>query len=291
MPPANMKSTFFFNQNDQGFSESWYSGITPFSSALDQLCITYINYRLALTSQPCVALGYRNSLLPNSGSKGSYVKGIGSLGIAGAGGHGPGPGADPAYSAMLVKCYSANYGRTKSWYFRGFSDDWDMNGGKWTPGPGFQQALTQIQSFLSTNSWGWQGQSYPVETMPLVTVTQAASGQIVFTFAGDFPSAPAVGTHFRIRVSGVLGASTANGLFTVVKMAVGVYNTIDKISIFTAQNPSGQATLQKAVLIPVGPTIGSAAAPFQVLRLVSRKPGAIFFSSRGKRKSLLVRSR
>jgi hypothetical protein len=288
MATAYMKHTFFFTMNRQGWSESWYSGDTAFSTIIDSACNNYIFNRQDLLTSPAVILGYRNSLFNNPTNRGSYVRPVAGAGIGGAPGHGPGAQSDPSYSAALVNCYANNFSRTKKWYMRGFNDDWDLAGGQWTPGPGFNGPMQALQTMLSTNAWGWQGQSYPLSPLSVVSVAQLATGQLQWTLNGGFPGAPPNGVNFRMRVSGILGATQANGVFTVYPVGVGVYNSIDKIAISVPLVPSGKATQIVLQLIPVASVNN---APFEVLRLVSRKPGRVFFSSAGKRRSLLVRSR
>lgn len=183
------------------------------------------------------------------------------------------------FTALLVRRRGQTGNNRSQVYLRGIPDDLEQNGGKFTPAevPDWTKYLDAFTASMRANAeaWGFLGRHPTNSGKALVqTITQNANGQPVVTFKTNLFTDPAeIGKKVRLSLSGVQGAASVNGTRVVVPTSQTVAEFIDRIPMFPYTG-GGTGRVSRPGLVVIHNQTP--------LRIVSRKPGAPLFRSRGR---------
>ncbi len=233
---------------------------------------TFINY-LRVTNFPDFP-----QLISRGGISQAYPHSA-ALGVQG--------GTDNPKSAVLVKFRNASGSRKSQKYFRGYADDYVVNGGVITPGSSAIALQTQARilsfgNYLAANGFGWLGVGLnqqskitalatPNTGLNVVTVSPIASPP------APAPWAPAEGSTVPVRLSGMIGSGTLRRTLNYVVSGAGLTLTSAKPFAALPYVSGGRAVYAPPAFYPyaTGKTV-----PF---RCVERKTGRVAFQSAGRR--------
>jgi enamine deaminase RidA (YjgF/YER057c/UK114 family) len=276
--PLN-KYTFFFTQNNQGWSESWYnltSGSVPNPNQNAAFINQYAVYRRVFLTNTAILTYARYSLIgpySTQGQKNSYVTEIGNVGNDRSG--------DNTFAAVLYRIYDPTLQHVKNWYCRGVNDALFTNGGQFVSVNGFTKNVNDFFAAMSQFQMGWLGTlggvQYPVATC----VQNAANSWVNLTFnvnpaTGFFPFTPyPVGYRLQVRLTGLRGCPNLNGQITLIVQSPSSARTEDVIAIFPYQVGSGYLMTAPKTVYQVSTA--------DAYRGVERRPGRPSYQSRGRR--------
>jgi hypothetical protein len=298
------KVSFFYNIGPlQGVSESWFS---PAASAvhvtLNQLAqfitarmgisgtSTFLSYvRIStptppLTNRRLVQIFYPADIVNAPGAGGVPIQGQYAYPV-----HADEGSNDP-YSALLTRRVNGtNYSLG---YLRGLPDALDVGGGQIIPAlpANWVIGFNTYMNLVKNLGWGW-AQSIPtVNTFcSLVTAAAQADGTAILTFspspktgqslfAASAPfNAPDLLSRVQLRLSGQVLPYGFNGVYTVQVLSLNSCRTIRPLNVATFVAGTGIGTIYFKGLLPV--------LSWQIEKYVSRRSGAPFGRSRGRRKN------
>jgi hypothetical protein len=290
------KITFFYNIGPlQGVSESWYSnGTTSASVTLNQIG-GYLNTRMGISGTSTFFTYCRISTLtppatnrrlvqiyyPADLQAGQRVQILtqGDYSIPNAD-----PGSNDPWSAMLTRRINGN--QFSLGYVRGTPDGIDTSGGQFVvPTPAtYTTAFTLWANYVIGQNWGWLA-SLPTSDSPasLASATANADGTATLTFTpkaggslGLFGSLP-VNTRVQLRISQQLLPAGINGVYTVVVVSPTVCKSLRPLNVATFVAGNGVGTIYAKTLVPT--------TSMRIEKMVSRRSGARFGRSRGRRKN------
>lgn len=250
---ALVKTTFFFTQRNQGWSETYYragsltdtvqkaydlgnalialrginTGISGFRIAQVNVPTTYPRPRVAQLFAP----------LPTWATGSAVINGD--------------KDSDAADTCLLMRCYDTTGNAAAKFIFmRGVSDNFIIAGGIPIPGgmSAFGGSWITLQQKLGSDGWGWVGNAAASTVMQISALAYTApnSGYVAFTFTGNlFPNSIPLGQNITvpIRVSRVVTPGNINGQIpVVVNAALNACVTKKRIAILPWDGNSGQAS-------------------------------------------------
>ena len=268
---ALIKVTFFFEVNQRGWSESWYT-------ALD-------TGNLAEAFRRADALGQERQLILGKDARMTFIRtsyvGIKNdaflaMATQNADRTKNRDTADPDI-AILQRSHDPLSQKHKNTFLRGFWDSIEVDGGKFI-GRGsaeFAAAHNAYAIALSRSSWGWLGVTQKVSG-GLAAVTVNADKTLNFRSDAQIFGPEMFGTRQVVRIGFATGSKTLNQSHVVRVVDATNCTTIYPLAIF-GYGGGGRITRNTYDFIQVGNT--------DVLRISPRKSGAPFFEPVGRRRA------
>ena len=292
-----VKITFFYNVgNLQGVSESWFSAQSLANQVTMAQIGAFLTARMGIsgnntlftycriatltppaTNRRLVNIFYPADLINLPNGHGIPVQGTYNWAQNDQGSNDP-------WSAMLVRRTNAN--KFSLGYVRGIPDNLDVDGGGIiNPVPtSYQQAFAQYVNAVVSLGWGWMN-NQPAANSPasLTGATQNADGTALLTFTPIAPATNGIfqtvapGTRVQLRISGQILPLGFNGSYTFVVLTNNTCRSLRPLNVGTFVAGNGVGTIYTQTLVPV--------LSMKIEKMVSRRSGAPFGRSRGRRRN------
>ena len=293
----SVKITFFYQIGQlQGVSESFFSALSLANQVTLNQIGTYLTARMAIsgtttqfsycrvstltppaTNRRLVQIYYPADIINLVQGHGVPINGQYQAVIGDEGSNDP-------WSAMLIRRQNGN--RFGLFYFRGNPDVIDQVGGSIVfPLPAaFQAGFANYANTVVNLNWGWVSNA-PAANSPasLTAATTNADGTATLTFAPIAPAtnglfqAVAIGTRVQLRISGQLLPLGFNGSYTVVVTGNNTCRSLRPLNVATFVAGNGTGTIYTPTVVPT--------LQMRIEKMVSRRAGAPFGRSRGRRKN------
>lgn len=307
------KCTFFYKQNDHGWSESYYT-LKTIQDAYNA-CVPLGNALIAFRGNNTGITGLRISLVPCPTNQGPANRStqlfpplptwaVGSVPIA-AGITG-GAESDSFSASVLMRCIpqTPTIG-TKSIFMGGFPDIYDRGGGQIAGSLQYFFGVVPVrnlQQALAQGGFGWLGQTTnPASTVSSIKQIDVSLGKvpIITTNTNIWGTTTGIlgvyGVTAPVRISGIGQPGNLNGIWPVSVSSVGVM-TLRKPVAILAWNGTGQVQFQAKNFIPFANAwVGSTnPTPTEILgnlyaeKVAKRKRGKPFGQQPGRRRTIPV---
>lgn len=314
MPPATAaKCTFFYQQQNHGWSETYYT-LKTISDAYNA-CVPLGNALINMRGNNTAITGLRISLVACPTNQGPANRATqlfppqptwGAGTFAGATGFGGDPGSDSFSASVLMRCIPATPSiGTKSIFMGGFPDIYDRGGGvvAGTLVQFFGTVIVKnLQQALAQGNFGWLGQT----TNPASQT--AAIKEIIFNinhinfitpegniFAGSTGIIGVSGVTVPVRISGITQPGNLNGIWPVTVDSNGKCRMKKPVATL-AWSGNGQISFQPKNFIPfinawvgtTNPTPTEREGNIYAEKIAKRKRGRPFGLQAGRRSVIPV---
>jgi len=261
-----IKTTFIFEQGDQGWSESYYSVKTspdPTQHIADATAVG--GARIALSGAETRLTYYRISNVDVPRTVFLYYITPVVFGIQTR-------TSDSANVTLPLSFKDATRSKSKISFIRGIWDDVVGDGGAFKPTPGYTTNMNIFLAALRARGFGWLGISLRFKA-ELVALVQNANGTVSGTTIVDNFPPQIIGTTKQVRLAGLQTPGNLNGQNPCFIVDARNFTTIKRIAILPWTG-GGTATAYGRIVYPIDTMV-----PGQI---GERKAGRIFGAARGR---------
>lgn len=265
------KCTLFFDGRQSGWTESYYTDTGDSHEEVMKRLNRLASDRSALLGAECMVKALRVS---SEGIKNDsmlrYVRYRGNL-------QKPSVQKDVC---LMVRCENGARTKWSNKYLRGIWDEVESEHGLYVgrANVAWADAFDTYAARLVADSWGWITQEISA-TYAITSIARSTSEDtLVYTLA-DEPFTPAdvvAGTKYRVRVTGVNGQSSANGLHVVKAINTNKVETVHAL----AAGKYRFGGFMKTYTYPFADIVSAADT-----KIVSRETGAPLLESRGRQRA------
>lgn len=263
---SNFKMTMVFQQDDQGWTESYYSGSTgtdpstlvskAWALAVKRIALcgreTGMTY-LRISNIDVKRTTYLHRLTPELRGTAGYV-------------------SDSPNTCLVLAMKDTTLAKSKTTFLRGIADEMVDNGGGYAPTPAYRTLLTAFINVLINASWGWLGIATNTDA-DLQTLVQNANGTVSGTVIPTIFAPNLNGLTRVLRFKGLTQPGNLNGANPCIITGIGSFETAKRIAILPWAN-GGKVVLATKTLYPIAEVLPQ--------YIGERKAGKIFASARGR---------